>query len=51
MMKKEQILQMYFEEHEIQDVIAKSLGVSQSYVSQVISNDKRYFRRKRKKAQ
>lgn len=41
MTKKEQILQMYFEEHKIQDMIAKSLGVSQSYISQVITNDER----------
>ena len=28
--KKERILQMYFEEHQKQDIIAKTVGVSQS---------------------
>ena len=36
--KKERILQMYFEEHQKQDIIAKTVGVSQSYISQVIQN-------------
>ena len=49
MTKKEQILQMYFEEHKIQDMIAKSLGVSQSYISQVITNDERYCQEKEKR--
>lgn len=43
MNKKEKILKMYFEEHKIQDVIAESIGVTQSYVSQVIKNDERYW--------
>ena len=34
--KKERILQMYFEEHQKQDIIAKTVAVSQSYISQVI---------------
>ena len=49
MTKKEQILQMYFEEHKIQDMIAKNLGVSQSYISQVISSDERYVQEKQKR--
>lgn len=49
MTKKEQILQMYFEEHKIQDMIAKSVGVSQSYISQVITNDERYCQEKEKR--
>lgn len=31
MKKKERILQMYFEEHQKQNVIAESVGVKQSY--------------------
>ena len=37
--KKAKILQMYFEEHQKQKVIAESVGVKQSYVSQVIKKD------------
>ena len=44
--KKEKILQMYFEEHQKQNIIAKSVGVKQSYVSQVIKKDDRYFKEK-----
>ena len=40
--KKERILQMYFEEHQKQDIIAETVGVSQSYISQVIQKDTRY---------
>ncbi len=36
MTKKEEILQMYFEEHKKQEIIAETIGVSQSYISQVI---------------
>lgn len=49
MNKKEQILQMYFEEHKIQEIIAKDVGVSQSYISQVIKNDERYSKEKEKR--
>lgn len=41
--KKAKILQMYFEEHQIQSVIAENVGVKQSYVSQVIKKDERYL--------
>ena len=44
--KKERILQMYFEEHQKQDIIAKTVGVSQSYISQVIQKDTRYTNEK-----
>lgn len=44
--KKERILQMYFEEHQKQNVIAESVGVKQSYVSQVIKKDERYWAEK-----
>lgn len=43
MSKKEKILKMYFEEHKLQDVIAESVGITQSYISQVIKKDKRYL--------
>ena len=49
MNKKEQILQMYFEEHKIQEIIAKDVGVSKSYISQVIKNDERYSKEKEKR--
>ena len=42
MSNKEKILQMYFDEHQIQTIIAKNIGVKQSYVSQVVKNDERY---------
>lgn len=41
--KKAKILQMYFEEHQKQNIIAENVGVKQSYVSQVIKKDERYF--------
>lgn len=41
--KKAKILQMYFEEHQKQNIIAESVGVKQSYVSQVIKKDERYW--------
>lgn len=41
--KKAKILQMYFEEHQKQNVIAENVGVKQSYVSQVIKKDERYL--------
>ena len=37
---------MYFEEHQKQDIIAKTVGVSQSYISQVIQKDTRYTNEK-----
>ena len=46
MNKKEEILQMYFEEHKKQDIIAEIIGVSQSYVSQVVKKDLRYTKEK-----
>ena len=44
--KKEKILQMYFEEHQKQDIIAETVGVSQSYISQVVQKDTRYTNEK-----
>ena len=44
--KKERILQMYFEEHQKQDIIAETVGVSQSYISQVVQKDTRYTNEK-----
>lgn len=41
--KKAKILQMYFEEHQKQNIIAENVGVKQSYVSQVIKKDERYL--------
>ena len=41
MSKKEEILQMYFEEHKKQEIIAETIGVSQSYISQVLKKDTR----------
>ena len=46
MNKKERILQMYFEEHQKQNIIAKTVGVSQSYISQVVQKDTRYTNEK-----
>jgi DNA-binding MarR family transcriptional regulator len=40
--KKEEILKMYYEEHQKQQDIAQKLKVSQSYISQVIKEDERY---------
>ena len=44
--KKEKILQMYFEEHQKQDIIAETVGFSQSYISQVVQKDTRYTNEK-----
>ena len=44
--KKEKILQMYFEEHQKQDIIAETVGVSQSYISKVVQKDTRYTNEK-----
>ena len=41
--KKAKILQMYFEEHQKQNIIAENVGVKQSYVSQIIKKDERYL--------
>lgn len=46
MSKKEEILQMYFEEHKKQECIAEAIGVSQSYISQVVQKDTRYTKEK-----
>ena len=46
MNKKEKILQMYFEEHKKQEIIAETIGVSQSYISQVVKKDTRYTKEK-----
>ena len=46
MSKKEEILQMYFEEHKRQEIIAETIGVSQSYISQVVKKDTRYTKEK-----
>lgn len=46
MSKKEEILQMYFEEHKKQEIIAETIGVSQSYISQVVKKDTRYTKEK-----
>jgi transposase-like protein len=40
--KKEEILKMYYEEHQKQQDIAQKFKVSQSYISQVIKEDERY---------
>ena len=46
MSKKEEILQMYFGDHKKQESIAEIVGVSQSYISQVIQKDSRYTKEK-----
>ena len=46
MTKKEEILQMYFGDHKKQESIADLVGVSQSYISQVIQKDSRYTKEK-----
>ena len=42
MSNKDKILKMYYEEKLKQNDIATLLGISQSYVSQIIKNDIRY---------
>lgn len=42
MNKKDEILKMYYEEHLKQKDIATKVKVTQSYISQVIKDDKRY---------
>lgn len=42
MNKKDEILKLYYEEHQKQQDISQKLKVSQGYVSQVIKNDVRY---------
>lgn len=49
MNKKEKILQMYFEEHQNQNIISGNVGVKQSYISQVIKKDDRYLKEKQEK--
>ena len=44
--KKEKILQMYFEEHQKQDIIAETVGVSQSYISQVVQKHNESMQKK-----
>ncbi len=51
MTKKEEILQMYFGDHKKQESIAELVGVSQSYISQVIQKDSRYTKEKRVNAE
>ena len=46
MTKKEEILQMYFGDQKKQESIAELVGVSQSYISQVIQKDSRYTKEK-----
>ena len=46
MTKKEEILQMYLGDHKKQESIAELVGVSQSYISQVIQKDSRYTKEK-----
>ena len=46
MTKKEEILKMYFGDHKKQEIIAELVGVSQSYISQVIQKDSRYTKEK-----
>ena len=46
MTKKDEILQMYFGDHKKQESIAELVGVSQSYISQVIQKDSRYTKEK-----
>lgn len=51
MNKKEEIAKLYYEEHLIQENIAKKIGVTQGYVSQVIKADERYINNKEIKHQ
>ena len=46
MPKKEESLQRYFGDHKKQESIAELVGVSQSYISQVIQKDSRYTKEK-----
>ena len=46
MTKKEEILKMYFGDLKKQESIAELVGVSQSYISQVIQKDSRYTKEK-----
>lgn len=49
MNKKEEIVKMYYEDNLTQKEIAKKLGITQGYVSQVIKEDERYFTHKEEK--
>ena len=46
MSNKEKIIKIYYEEHQKQTIIAKNIGVKQSYVSQVVKNDEQYSKEK-----
>ena len=47
--KKEEIVKLYYEDNLTQKEIAKKLGITQGYVSQVIKEDERYFTHKEEK--
>ncbi len=49
--KKEEISKLYYEDNLTQKEIAKNLGVTQGYVSQVIKEDERYTIHKKEKHQ
>lgn len=49
MNKKEEIVKLYYEDNLTQKEIAKKLGITQGYVSQVIKEDERYFTHKEEK--
>lgn len=40
--KKEQILNMFYEEHQLPSAIANDLNVSKAYITKVINKDSRY---------
>lgn len=49
MVDKSQIIFLHFKKHLKQKDIAKQLNVSESWITQVIQKDKRYFREKEKR--
>ena len=49
MVDKAQIIFLHFKEHLKQKDIALQLNVSESYITQVIQKDKRYFKEKEKR--
>lgn len=49
MNKKDEIVKLYYEDNLTQKEIAKKLGITQGYVSQVIKEDERYFTHKEEK--
>ena len=49
MIDKGQIIYLHFKKHLKQKDIARRLNVSESYITQVIQKDKRYFKEKEKR--